>query len=71
MEAKRLPYAEKARNLSQSPGIEDKDILIILNEQPLDNGSVSDGKCAMEIDLGLNTIVQRWLAEDGRRAICW
>jgi hypothetical protein len=66
-----LPYAEIARNLSQSPGIEDKDTLIILNEQPLDNRSVYDGKCAMEIDLGLNTIVQRWLAEDGRRSIWW
>jgi phenylpyruvate tautomerase PptA (4-oxalocrotonate tautomerase family) len=52
--AKKLLYAEIARNLSRNPGIEANDILIILNEQPLENWSVSGGKPVSEIDLGFN-----------------
>jgi len=50
--AKKLLYSEIASNLSRDPGIEGNDILIILNEQPLENWSTSDGKCATDIDLG-------------------
>ena len=54
LEAKRLLYSEIAGNLYRNPGIEAKDILIILNEQPLDNWSISGGKCARDIELGFN-----------------
>jgi phenylpyruvate tautomerase PptA (4-oxalocrotonate tautomerase family) len=51
--AKKLLYAEIARNLSADPGISARDILIILNEQPLENWGVS-GKPASEVELGFN-----------------
>jgi phenylpyruvate tautomerase PptA (4-oxalocrotonate tautomerase family) len=52
--AKKLLYDEIAKNLSQNPGIEANDILIVLNEQPLENWAVGGCKPASEIDLGFN-----------------
>jgi|WetSurMetagenome_2_1015567.scaffolds.fasta_scaffold202939_1 phenylpyruvate tautomerase PptA (4-oxalocrotonate tautomerase family) len=51
-EAKELLYAEIVKNLSRNPGIEGDDILIVLNEQPLENWAVSGGKPADKVDLG-------------------
>ena len=51
-EAKKLLYQEIVQRLGQNPGIEGNDILIILNEQPLENWGVYGGKPANEVDLG-------------------
>jgi phenylpyruvate tautomerase PptA (4-oxalocrotonate tautomerase family) len=51
-EAKELLYSEIAKNLMQNPGIKGDDILIVLNEQPLENWGVYGGKPADKIDVG-------------------
>ena len=51
LEAKKDLYFAIVRNLGQSPGIEGKDILIVINEPPLENWGVK-GIPANEIDLG-------------------
>ena len=51
-EAKKQLYAEIVRNLSENPGIDGKDITIVLNEPPLENWGIFGGKPASEVDLG-------------------
>jgi phenylpyruvate tautomerase PptA (4-oxalocrotonate tautomerase family) len=51
-EAKKALYAEIVRNLSGDPGIEGNDILIILNEQPLENWGIFGGEPGDKVDLG-------------------
>lgn len=55
-EAKKLLYEQIVNNLSENPGIKRDDILIILNEQPLENWGIA-GKPASEVDLGFNVNV--------------
>jgi phenylpyruvate tautomerase PptA (4-oxalocrotonate tautomerase family) len=52
--AKKLLFAEIVKNLSHNPGINGDDILIILNEPPLENWGVFGGKPASEVDLGFS-----------------
>ncbi|NLY76369.1 MAG: tautomerase family protein [Firmicutes bacterium] len=52
LEAKRNLYSAIVRNLAQSPGIEGKDIFIVINEQPLENWGVKGGLPASEVDFG-------------------
>jgi phenylpyruvate tautomerase PptA (4-oxalocrotonate tautomerase family) len=56
-EAKRHLFSEIVKNLSKNPGIKATDILITLNEQPLENWGVAGGKPANEVDLGFNVNV--------------
>ncbi|OLS13753.1 MAG: 4-oxalocrotonate tautomerase [Promethearchaeota archaeon CR_4] len=53
-EAKKKLYSRIVENLKEQPGIASKDILIVLNEQPLENWGVHGGKPADEVDLGFN-----------------
>ena len=57
LDAKKLLYKEINTNLSKYPGIDGKDILIILNEQPLENWGIYGGKPASEVDLGFDVEV--------------
>ena len=56
-DAKKLLYNDIVSNLGNNPGIDGKDILIILNEQPLENWGVYGGKPASEVDLGFDVEV--------------
>lgn len=51
-EAKKNLYAAIVRNLAKSPGIDGKDILIVINEPLLENWGVQGGIPASEADLG-------------------
>lgn len=51
-EAKKNLYAAVVRNLANSPGINGRDITVVLHEQPLENWGVRDGIPANEVDLG-------------------
>lgn len=51
-DTKKLLYSEIVNSLSENPGIDGNDILIVLNEQELENWGVSGGKPADEVDLG-------------------
>lgn len=51
-EAKKNLYAAIVRNLAKSPGIDGKDIFIVINEPPLENWGVQGGIPASEADLG-------------------
>jgi len=55
--AKRHLFSEIVNNLSKNPGIKATDILITLNEQPLENWGVAGGKPANEVNLGFNVNV--------------
>jgi len=50
-EAKRALYNAIAENLKKSLGIDSNDILIVINEPPLENWGIK-GKPANEVDLG-------------------
>ena len=50
LEAKKSLYQAIVKNLSENPGIDGHDIMIILLEPPLDNWGVRGGKPASEID---------------------
>ena len=52
-DAKKRLYSEIVKNLSLSPGIDCNDLLIVLNEQPLENWGIG-GKPAAKEDLGFN-----------------
>ena len=56
-QAKKLLYTELTGNLSKNPGIEGGDVLIILNEQPLENWGIRGGKPADSVDLGFDVNV--------------
>jgi len=54
LEAKRNLYSAIVRNLAQSPGIDGKDIFIVINELPMENWGVKGGLPASEVDFGFN-----------------
>jgi phenylpyruvate tautomerase PptA (4-oxalocrotonate tautomerase family) len=56
-DAKKKLYSRIVDNLGKRPGITPEDILIVLNEQPLENWGVRGGKPADEVDLGFNVNV--------------
>jgi len=51
-EAKKKLYSAIVRNLAKSPGIDGKDIFIVINELPLENWGVKGGLPASEVNLG-------------------
>ncbi|MGE5403804.1 MAG: tautomerase family protein [Candidatus Saccharibacteria bacterium] len=51
-EAKRQLYQNIVANLARSPGIEGNDIMIVINEPPLENWGIRGGKMPDEVDLG-------------------
>ena len=53
-EAKKNLYKAIVDNLKKVLNIKGTDILIVINEPPLENWGVSGGKPASEIDLGFN-----------------
>jgi 4-oxalocrotonate tautomerase family enzyme len=55
-EAKKKLYSEINSNLAKNPGIDSKDVLVVLNEQPKENWGVN-GKPANEVDLGFEVEV--------------
>lgn len=54
LEAKKNLYSAIVRNLAQSPGIDGKDIFIVIHEPPLENWGVRGGLPASEVDLGFS-----------------
>ena len=52
--AKKDLYKTIVDNLATTPGIDGNDIMIILNEPPLENWGIRGGKPASEVDLGFN-----------------
>ncbi|MFL0195875.1 tautomerase family protein [Clostridium sp. WILCCON 0269] len=52
VEAKRKLYREIVNNLKMDPGIDGEDIVIVINEPPLENWGVRGGKPANEVNLG-------------------
>jgi phenylpyruvate tautomerase PptA (4-oxalocrotonate tautomerase family) len=51
-EAKRALFAAIARKLAASPGIDGNDLLITVNDLPLDNWGIRGGKQASDVDIG-------------------
>jgi phenylpyruvate tautomerase PptA (4-oxalocrotonate tautomerase family) len=51
-EAKKNLYSAIVRNLAESPGIDGKDILIVINEPPFENWGINGGLPANEVNLG-------------------
>lgn len=52
LEAKKLLYSTIVKNLENNPGINGKDITIVIHEPPLDNWGIWGGKAASEVNLG-------------------
>ena len=52
LDAKRLLYKEITDSLFKNLGIRGNDILIVINEQPLDNWGLRGGISATDLDLG-------------------
>lgn len=52
LEAKKKLYKEIINNLKINPGIDGNDIVIVINEPPLENWGVRGGKPANEVNLG-------------------
>jgi phenylpyruvate tautomerase PptA (4-oxalocrotonate tautomerase family) len=52
IDAKRKLYKAIVRNLYGSLAIDGSDILIVINEQPLENWGLNGGQAAVDIDLG-------------------
>lgn len=50
LDAKRKLYSNIVQNLGDKPGINGRDIMIILMEPPMDNWGVRGGKPASEVD---------------------
>jgi phenylpyruvate tautomerase PptA (4-oxalocrotonate tautomerase family) len=48
--AKKRLYETVVKNLGQNPGINGNDILIVLQEPPMEDWSIRDGKPATEVD---------------------
>jgi phenylpyruvate tautomerase PptA (4-oxalocrotonate tautomerase family) len=51
-EAKRDLFAAIVRNLQQAPGIDPRDVFIVICEPPLDNWGIRGGQQASSLDLG-------------------
>ncbi|RPI02730.1 MAG: tautomerase family protein [Ignavibacteriae bacterium] len=56
-EAKRMLYQKIVGNLKASPGIDPKDILIVVKEPELVNWGIHGGVCADETDIGFQVNV--------------
>jgi phenylpyruvate tautomerase PptA (4-oxalocrotonate tautomerase family) len=54
IEAKKELYRLITDKLSENPGIDGNDIVIVLLEPPLENWGIRGGKPASEVDLGFN-----------------
>lgn len=52
LEAKKQLYSAIVHNLEKLPGIDGKDLMIVIHEPPLDNWGIRGSKAASEIDLG-------------------
>lgn len=52
IEAKRILYSRIVKNLNESLEIAGSDVLIVINEPPLENWGIRGGKAAIDIDLG-------------------
>lgn len=52
LEAKRNLYKAIVDNLEKALGVKRTDILIVINEPPLENWGIAGGKPASEVDLG-------------------
>ena len=52
IEAKRKLYSTIVKNLNESLEIAGSDVLIVINEPPLENWGIRGGKAAIDIDLG-------------------
>jgi phenylpyruvate tautomerase PptA (4-oxalocrotonate tautomerase family) len=57
LEAKKNLYKEISIKCKLELGIEDNDLTIILNEQPLENWGVRGGNAASELNLGIDVKV--------------
>lgn len=53
-EAKKTLYQAIVDNLHHSIGINKNDVLIVINEPPLENWGIGGGKPASEVDLGFD-----------------
>jgi 4-oxalocrotonate tautomerase family enzyme len=53
-EAKKSLYSAIVNNLKDKLKIDPNDVLIVINEPPLDNWGIRGGKSASEVDLGFN-----------------
>lgn len=51
-EAKKQLYRAIVNNLAENPGISGDDILIVVQEPPLENWGIRGGKPASEVDIG-------------------
>ncbi len=56
-EAKKALYKKIVQNLTSFPGVPSKDIIITLNEIPLENWGIRGGKIGDEVDLGFQVEV--------------
>jgi phenylpyruvate tautomerase PptA (4-oxalocrotonate tautomerase family) len=54
LNAKKSLYREIVKNLAEKPCIKPSDVLIVINEPPLENWGVSGGRPASEVDLGFD-----------------
>ncbi|NVO03662.1 MAG: tautomerase family protein [Bacteroidetes bacterium] len=57
LDAKKSLYKEISINCKQELGIEDNDLTIVLNEQPLENWGIRGGNPASELNLGIDVKV--------------
>jgi phenylpyruvate tautomerase PptA (4-oxalocrotonate tautomerase family) len=55
--AKKKLYKKIVENLMRSPGIDPLDIIIYINEIPMENWGIMGGKSAEDIDLGFDVNV--------------
>jgi phenylpyruvate tautomerase PptA (4-oxalocrotonate tautomerase family) len=51
-EAKRALFAAIARNLAASPGVDGNDLMMTVNDLPLDNWGIRGGQQASDLDVG-------------------
>lgn len=56
-EAKKLLYRRIVENLTSMAGIPSADVLIYINEQPLENWGIAGGRPGDEVDLGFEVRV--------------
>ena len=57
LDAKRILYSAIVRNLGVAPGIKGDDIIIVINEPPMENWGIKGGKPASEVNLGFKVNV--------------
>ena len=57
LDAKRKLYSQISANLARSPGIKSEDILIFIQEPPLDNWAIRGCKPTSEVNIGFKVDV--------------